>query len=228
MGDKQVVANEEWRAKAVFIMPPTLTYWQWLKKLLARSPQDQWARARRGLSDLGIHLPPYDRKGCVFTIDSHKQFDNCLPLSILGADHIGELIEKRGRTEHASSEDEPVWFDQFPWKWTVLAPGFAYSLSILMLVASLNGLFFQLFNIPSGSKKPTLLVGDYISVNTSAYGIDVTKDLPFDLEPAIFFREEPKRGDLVVYKLPTDRETVFVGRVVGLPGDEVQMRDGVL
>jgi signal peptidase I len=179
------------------------------------------------LSDLGIHLPPYDRKGCVFTIDSQKQFENCLPLAMLSADHISELIEKRASSAQASG-DEPVWFDQFPWKWTVLAPNFAYSVGILMLVGSLFGLLIQLFNIPSGSQKPTLLVGDYISVNTLTYGINVTKDLPFDLRPGIFFREDPKRGDVVVFRVPSDMETVFVDRVVGLPGDEVQMRDGVL
>ena len=88
---------------------------------------------------------------------------------------------------------------------------------------------FQPFNIPSGSMIPTLLVGDYLFVSKYAYGYS-RYSLPFG--PNLFsgrvWAAEPKRGDVVVFKLPRDNETDYIKRVIGLPGDEIQMIHGVL
>ena len=88
---------------------------------------------------------------------------------------------------------------------------------------------YEPFNIPSGSMKPTLLVGDYLFVSKFSYGYS-RYSLPFGL-PLIVGRimfTEPERGDVAVFKLPTDRSTDYIKRIVGLPGDTVQMVKGVL
>lgn len=84
-------------------------------------------------------------------------------------------------------------------------------------------------SIPSESMLPTLLVGDYLFVSKFAYGYS-RYSLPFG--PPIFsgrILEGPvKRGDVVVFKLPRDNETDYIKRVIGLPGDSIQMKNGVL
>jgi signal peptidase I len=99
----------------------------------------------------------------------------------------------------------------------------------LALAMVVRVFFYQPFNIPSGSMKPTLLVGDYLFVSKLAYGYS-RYSLPFGLNlfSGRIFAAEPKRGDVVVFKLPRDNSTDYIKRVVGLPGDEIQMRGGVL
>lgn len=88
---------------------------------------------------------------------------------------------------------------------------------------------FEPFNIPSGSMKPTLLVGDYLFVSKFAYGYSrFSLPLGLDLFSGRIFGHLPERGDVVVFKLPSDDRTDYIKRVVGLPGDSVQVRDGVL
>jgi len=88
---------------------------------------------------------------------------------------------------------------------------------------------FQSFNIPSSSMLPTLLVGDYFFVSKYAYGY-THYSLPFS--PRLFsgrlLAAEPQRGDVVVFRLPKDDSVDFVKRIVGLPGDRIQMINGVL
>ena len=99
----------------------------------------------------------------------------------------------------------------------------------LILAMIVRVFFYQPFNIPSGSMIPTLLVGDYLFVSKFSYGYS-KHSLPYS--PNLFsgriLGSEPERGDVAVFKLPTDNETDYIKRVVGLPGDEVQMIDGTL
>lgn len=99
----------------------------------------------------------------------------------------------------------------------------------LILAMIVRVFLFQPFNIPSGSMIPTLLVGDYLFVSKFSYGYS---NHSFPYSPNLFsgriFASEPKRGDVAVFKLPTDNETDYIKRVIGLPGDTIQMRDGVL
>jgi signal peptidase I len=87
----------------------------------------------------------------------------------------------------------------------------------------------QPFNMPSGSMMPTMLIGDYFFVSKLAYGY-TRYSLPFS--PPVFsgriFAAEPQRGDLVVFRSPRDHATDFVKRVVGMPGERVQMIGGEL
>jgi signal peptidase I len=88
---------------------------------------------------------------------------------------------------------------------------------------------FQPFDIPSSSMMPTLLVGDYFFASKYAYGY-THYSVPFS--PRLFsgrlLGSEPQRGDVVVFRLPKDDSTDYVKRIVGLPGDRIQMIDGVL
>jgi signal peptidase I len=99
----------------------------------------------------------------------------------------------------------------------------------LILALIVRIFLFQPFNIPSGSMIPTLLVGDYLFVSKYSYGYS-RYSFPFgpDLFSGRIWAEEPTRGDVVVFKLPRDNETDYIKRVIGLPGDEIQMIHGVL
>ena len=99
----------------------------------------------------------------------------------------------------------------------------------LILAMIVRVFFYQPFNIPSGSMKDTLLVGDYLFVSKLSYGYS---RYSFPWGPNLFggrvFASLPKRGDVAVFKLPRDNSTDYIKRVIGLPGDEIQMRRGVL
>ncbi|HUS96728.1 MAG TPA: signal peptidase I [Hyphomicrobiaceae bacterium] len=99
----------------------------------------------------------------------------------------------------------------------------------LVLAMFVRVFFYQPFNIPSGSMKGTLLVGDYLFVSKLSYGYS-RYSFPWGLIPFSdrIFSAEPKRGDVAVFKLPRDNSTDYIKRVIGLPGDTVQMRNGVL
>ncbi len=79
---------------------------------------------------------------------------------------------------------------------------------------------FQAFKIPSGSMKPTLLVGDHLLVSKSSYGVK----LPFS-DRVIIPLGHPQRGDIIVFRFPEDRDKDFIKRVIGLPGDKVEVRN---
>jgi len=99
----------------------------------------------------------------------------------------------------------------------------------LLIALVIRALLFQPFNIPSGSMIPTLLIGDYLFVSKYSYGYSRHS---FPLSPPFFdgriFGSEPSRGDVVVFKVPTDNRTDYIKRLIGLPGDTIQMKSGVL
>ncbi len=88
---------------------------------------------------------------------------------------------------------------------------------------------FEPFNIPSGSMIPTLLVGDYLFVSKYSYGYS-KYSLPWSvpLFDGRIIDSPPERGDVAVFKLPRDNATDYIKRIVGLPGDRLQVRNGVL
>ena len=99
----------------------------------------------------------------------------------------------------------------------------------LLIAFVLRVLLFQPFTIPSASMEPNLYEGDYIVVSKWSYGYS-KHAIPFS--PPLFegriFAQEPERGDIVVFKLPRDDKTDYVKRLIGLPGDRVQMINNVL
>src|SRR6185369_7631196 len=111
--------------------------------------------------------------------------------------------------------------------------GFAETIRVivhaLIIALVIRTFLFQPFNIPSGSMKETLLVGDYLFVSKYSYGYS-HYSLPFSppLFPGRIWASQPNRGDVVVFRLPKDDSTDYIKRVIGLPGDRIQMIDGVL
>ena len=98
-----------------------------------------------------------------------------------------------------------------------------------LIAIGIRTVAFEPFNIPSGSMIPTLLVGDYLFVSKYAYGYS-KHSLPFspDLFQGRIFGSLPARGDVAVFKFPRDNSTDYIKRIVGLPGDRVQVRQGRL
>jgi signal peptidase I len=98
----------------------------------------------------------------------------------------------------------------------------------LLLAFVIRGFLYQPFNIPSSSMRPTLVVGDYVFVSKFTYGYN-RYSFPFSakLPSGRIFAREPSPGDVVVFRVPKD-EVDYVKRVVGLPGDRIQMKEGEL
>ncbi|SKA36055.1 signal peptidase I [Consotaella salsifontis] len=99
----------------------------------------------------------------------------------------------------------------------------------LLLALVIRTFLFQPFSIPSGSMMPTLLVGDYLFVSKWSYGYShFSLPLSPDLFSGRILASEPERGDIVVFRKPNEVDTDYIKRLIGLPGDRVQMRNGVL
>jgi len=97
------------------------------------------------------------------------------------------------------------------------------------LALGFRSLLFEPFNIPSGSMIPTLLVGDYLFVSKYSYGYS-RYSFPFGVAPISgrIFESQPQRGDVAVIRQPKNETVAFIKRIVGLPGDRIQVTDGVL
>jgi signal peptidase I len=110
--------------------------------------------------------------------------------------------------------------------WIETIKTIVYALLIALVIRTF---LFQPFNIPSGSMEATLLVGDYLFVEKYSYGYS-RYSFPYGLVPfsGRVFGSEPARGDVVVFKFPQDNSTDYIKRVIGLPGDRVQMLNGQL
>lgn len=103
-----------------------------------------------------------------------------------------------------------------------------YAILIALVVRTF---LFEPFNIPSQSMEPTLKIGDYLFVSKSSYGYS-RYSLPFNLplmpRDTRLFYTAPERGDVAVFKLPSNPSLDYIKRVIGLPGDRIQMIEGVL
>jgi signal peptidase I len=100
----------------------------------------------------------------------------------------------------------------------------------LLIALVFRTLLYHPFNIPSGSMEPTLLIGDYLFVSKFSYGYS-RYSFPIDLSfisGRLWEGDGPERGDIAVFRPPREPGTDYIKRVIGLPGDRIQMRDGVL
>jgi signal peptidase I len=128
---------------------------------------------------------------------------------------------KGSQAKKASGEGE---------SWTELAKTVLYAGLIAVVIRTF---LFQPFNIPSASMEATLLVGDYLFVEKFSYGYS-RYTFPFGGWPLFTSTQgrlpdiTPSRGDVIVFKYPQDNSTDFIKRLIGLPGDRIQMRDGTL
>ena len=139
-------------------------------------------------------------------------------------------------------DDRPMSVGTEPKRKEVLGPGpeskrkeggFAETVRVvihaLIIALVIRTFLFQPFNIPSGSMIPTLLVGDYLFVSKFSYGYT---HYSFPFSPPVFsgrvLGREPQRGDVVVFRLPKDDSIDYIKRVIGLPGDKIQVINGVV
>ena len=99
----------------------------------------------------------------------------------------------------------------------------------LLMALVIRTVAFEPFNIPSGSMLPTLEIGDYLFVSKFSYGYS-QHSLPLSLPliPGRILFSEPERGDVAVFKLPSDNKTDYIKRIVGVSGDKIQVKDGRL
>ena len=104
---------------------------------------------------------------------------------------------------------------------------------IIIVVFTFRSVFFEPFRIPSGSMIPTLMIGDFILVNKFSYGFKVPfSDISLfglNWDPIYLFgQERPERGDVIVFKYPDDPSINYIKRLVGLPGDEIEIKDKIV
>ena len=106
---------------------------------------------------------------------------------------------------------------------------FKTAILAILLAMFIRTFFFEPFNIPSGSMLPTLQIGDYLFVSKTSYGYS-EHSFPFGLGnfEGRIMETEPKRGDVIVFKLPTNTSIDYIKRLIGLPGDEIQVKKGRL
>ena len=100
----------------------------------------------------------------------------------------------------------------------------------LALAVTFRSFVFEPFHIPTGSMKDNLLVGDYLFVSKYSYGYS-RYSFPFGLplfEGRVMELEKPKRGDVVVFRLPANTHIDYIKRIIGLPGDHIQVQGGIV
>ena len=98
----------------------------------------------------------------------------------------------------------------------------------LILALFIRTFIIQAFKIPSGSMENTLLIGDHILVSKFSYGTHIPNEIPFIntklFDDIVLFSKVPERGDIIVFKFPKDETRDFIKRVIGLPGDLLEVR----
>jgi len=98
----------------------------------------------------------------------------------------------------------------------------------LLLALLIRTFIIQAFKIPSGSMENTLLIGDHILVSKFSYGTHIPNEIPFLniklFDDIVLFSKVPQRGDIIVFKFPKDERRDFIKRVIGLPGDFLEVR----
>ena len=141
-------------------------------------------------------------------------------IATMSEEHIREIdapAAAPASTTKAKDEKEESW-SSFGW----------FLVKLVIVVLIFRTFFFTSFNIPSESMMPRLLVGDYLFSQKWSYGFS-THSLPFgiDVGDGRVFASQPNRGDVVIFKHPVDQSD-YIKRVIGVPGDSVQMVAGVL
>ncbi len=106
---------------------------------------------------------------------------------------------------------------------------FKTAILAILLALFIRTFFFEPFNIPSGSMLPTLQIGDYLFVSKTSYGYS-KHSFPFGLVDfdGRVMDKEPERGDVIVFKLPSNPSIDYIKRLIGMPGDRIQVKSGRL
>jgi signal peptidase I len=120
--------------------------------------------------------------------------------------------------------DQPPEPKKYPWNDNIRT-----ILIAILLAVTFRSFVFEPFHIPSGSMKSTLLVGDYLFVSKYAYGYS-RYSFPFGLPifKGRILETKPQRGDIVVFRFPKNPRIDFIKRIMGMPGDYIQVRQGIV
>jgi signal peptidase I len=129
-------------------------------------------------------------------------------------------------TDETPKTDDAIFRKSAENEWMELLSTAFWAILVALVIRTF---LFEPFNIPSGSMKPNLMIGDYLFVSKYSYGYS-RYSLPFGLPliPGRVMAGEPEQGDVAVFKLPSNPRTDYIKRVVGLPGDRIQMQGGRL
>ena len=129
---------------------------------------------------------------------------------------LGSVNKESDQNEDMADHEPPLNARE---EWMEFGKTAAFALVLAILIRTF---LLEPFNIPSGSMKPTLLVGDYLFVSKPAYGYS-KHSFPFSFAPieerVLYGERLPERGDVIVFKLPSNTSVDFIKRIVGLPGD---------
>ncbi len=132
---------------------------------------------------------------------------------------MSDKIKDKSKQDHVAPLNAKEELSEF-FKTAVIA---------VVLALLIRSFLYEPFNIPSGSMKPTLEVGDYLFVHKPSYGYS-RYSFPFGIAPIEGRTGDstPQRGDVIVFKLPSDKSTDYIKRVIALPSERVQMKRGRL
>lgn len=229
---EQIAGDAALRDKAFFVMPPIrLSLLGLLHELFVSRSALRWRRTRALVQPKGVALPPYSWRGGVFQLGADGRAREMLPLNMLGGAYVRAMIEAPERAKDFPHRI-PIYSRWF-FRLTIFAPGVllavlvAYNISLVT-----RTLLIHPYSVPSRSMTPTLWPGDYMITTKFAYGysrfsLEVGDELPSLFDGRLLFAE-PQRGDVVVFNLPAEPGLVYVKRLIGLPGDRVQIREGRL
>jgi signal peptidase I len=143
--------------------------------------------------------------------------------------HLGKTMDRRRINERPLSVYDSQQKPQEKKKEGGLLETARVIFHALIIALVIRTFLFQPFNIPSGSMEATLLIGDYLFVSKYSYGYSrYSFPLSLPLFNGRIFGSDPDRGDVVVFRLPKDDSTDYIKRVIGLPGDRIQMIGGIL
>jgi len=137
-----------------------------------------------------------------------------------------ESKDDPGHVDESKLNDTPPVRKSWQQEAIELVKTVAYALLIAVTVRTFA---YEPFNIPSGSMIPTLLVGDYLFVSKLSYGYS-KYSFPFGLVPfsGRVLEDRPERGDVAVFRQPGNTEVDYIKRIIGLPGDRIQVKSGFL
>jgi len=173
--------------------------------------------AEKALKDDDVFKDASAESDAIDTADDSEAVD---------AEEAKSVEDNKKNTEDGTSKGEEVERPSFAAQLKELVSTILWAVGIALV---LRTFIFQPFHIPSGSMLPGLMKGDYIitSKYSLGYGKYAAAPLPFPREKGRLFERKPERGDVIVFR-PEGETKNFIKRIVGLPGDTIQMKDGVL
>lgn len=248
---QEINASDALREKTVFVMPPSSRFYDFLLFFFRWSVAARWRRSARQLATKGLSLPRYRHRGGFFLIGPDGQpsilagfrnfkpdyIDNMLNELAVGGALSTDRIARFEKTYGGTRWLRPRLFGGVSLLGIYTPNGLKRFVLFVVFWALFSTLVFHLRSIPSEHMLPTLQVGDRVVIANFAYGYNrssvlfglglmFSSDDPANPDERLF-GSAPRRGDIVVLQRKHD-DRVTINRVVGLPGDVVQMKAGRL